>query len=299
MRALVISGGASKGAFAGGIAEHLIGDRGIHYDIFCGTSTGSLLVPMLAAGDIARIREMYCNVSQSDIFNKCPFRIRHRKDAFRVGFNHPVILWQFLRGRKTFGESHALHDLIRQTITPAHFARIHDGPSEVIITVSNFTRNTVEYKYARDYDYDEFCEWIWISANMIPFMSLVVKDGCEYGDGGFGNWIPIQEAINRGAEEIDVIVLNPRHLTQPTRPAHNAIQLLLRGFHFMLYQIGQDDLNVALLESRFTGIKINLIHTPRLLTENSVVFDRDQMRAWWQEGYDYAKYLYSGDKTEY
>ncbi|MDA8758559.1 patatin-like phospholipase family protein, partial [Flavobacteriaceae bacterium] len=44
MRALVISGGGSKGAFAGGVAEHLIRVKKKKYDLFLGCSTGSLLI---------------------------------------------------------------------------------------------------------------------------------------------------------------------------------------------------------------------------------------------------------------
>ena len=55
MRALVISGGGSKGAYAGGVAQYLIQDEGVNYDMFLGTSTGSLLIPHLAAGKIDKI----------------------------------------------------------------------------------------------------------------------------------------------------------------------------------------------------------------------------------------------------
>ena len=34
MRALVISGGGSKGAYAGGVAQHLIEEQGHKYDLF-------------------------------------------------------------------------------------------------------------------------------------------------------------------------------------------------------------------------------------------------------------------------
>jgi len=47
MRALVISGGGSKGAFAGAVAEYLIEEKKFNYDLFFGTSTGSLLVTHL------------------------------------------------------------------------------------------------------------------------------------------------------------------------------------------------------------------------------------------------------------
>ena len=48
MRALVISGGGSKGAFAGGVAQYLMEGLQHEYDMFLGTSTGSLLISHLA-----------------------------------------------------------------------------------------------------------------------------------------------------------------------------------------------------------------------------------------------------------
>jgi NTE family protein len=293
MKALVISGGASKGAFAGGIAEFLIKDLGRHYDIYSGASTGSLLIPFLATGHIERIKDVYCTVTQSDIFSVCPFTIRKTQSGYQTGFNHLAILKQFFKGRRTLGESKSLRALIRKTLTQEIFESLRSQKAEVIATVSNLTDSLVEYKYARDCSYDEFCDWIWMSSNMIPFMSLGQKNGREYADGGFGNLIPVQEPINIGATELDVIILNPRHFNQPTPPSTNAFNLMIKGFNFMLHQIGQNDTTIAMLESRYAGVKINLIHTPRILTENSFVFDPIQMRAWWQEGYDYARYLYA------
>ncbi|MDX1479059.1 MAG: patatin-like phospholipase family protein [Saprospiraceae bacterium] len=295
MRALVISGGGSKGAYAGGIAEYLIREQGRKYDIFAGTSTGSLLVPLLAAGEIDRIKQMYCNVRQGDIFSVCPFTFKKVDGRYKTRFNHLGILRQFILGRKTFGESRNLRKLIRQTLTPEIFARLKSDPAYVIVTVANLSRDIVEYKYLRDYDYDAFCDWIWVSANLVPFMSLVTKHGDEYADGGFGNPVPIQEAINLGAREIDVIKLIPRHRPARNVPSRNAFNLLMKGFNFMLHQLAQDDVSMSLLESRYTDIKINLIHTERILTDNSVIFDPEQMRSWWQEGWEYAERQFGED----
>ena len=55
MRALVISGGGSKGAFAGGVAQYLMQNEQRNYDMFLGTSTGSLLLPQLAVNDIPKL----------------------------------------------------------------------------------------------------------------------------------------------------------------------------------------------------------------------------------------------------
>ena len=79
MRALVISGGGSKGAFAGGVAQYLIEERGKHYDMFLGTSTGSLLVSHLALNKIDKLYDIYTNVQQHDIFSVSPFVQRKKR----------------------------------------------------------------------------------------------------------------------------------------------------------------------------------------------------------------------------
>ena len=56
MKALVISGGGSKGAFAGGGAQYLIEELKVEYDLFLGTSTGSLLVNHLALNEVEKIK---------------------------------------------------------------------------------------------------------------------------------------------------------------------------------------------------------------------------------------------------
>ena len=293
LRALIISGGGSKGAYAGGIAEYLISKLGRKYDIFAGTSTGGLLVPMLAAGEIDSIRKVYSSVTQEDIFDVCPFKVRKHEGKFSVRINHLAVLGQFIRRRPTFGESNNLRELIRNTFTREVYERLKDDHRYVIVTVANLSRNIVEYKYLRDSSYDDFCDWIWVSANMVPFMTLHTKNGDEYADGGFGNLVPIQEAINLGATEIDVIILHPRDYTLRCPTSSNAFNVLVRGFGFMVHQIRQDDLKIGLAESRYSGLKVNLIHTPRLLTDNSFIFDPETMAQWWDEGYAYAEGKFS------
>lgn len=80
MRALVISGGGSKGAFAGGVAQYLIQEKNRNYDLYLGTSTGSLLIPHLAAGNIQKVYDIYTNVNQRKIFSINPFIVK-KKDG--------------------------------------------------------------------------------------------------------------------------------------------------------------------------------------------------------------------------
>ena len=208
MKALVISGGGSKGAFAGGVAQYLIQEEGRKYDIFVGTSTGSLLISHLALGKLDKIKEIYSNVNQKSIFNNCPFLVKNIRGNEEISINHWNVLRNFIVGKKTFGESENLRKLIENSLTVEEFETLKNGESDVIITVSNLSLNQVEYKSIKDCTYEDYCDWIWISANYTPFMSLVRKNGCEYADGGLGSIVPIEEAIKRGATEVDVVVLH-------------------------------------------------------------------------------------------
>jgi NTE family protein len=192
MRALVISGGGSKGAFAGGVAQYLIENKKHKYDLFIGTSTGSLLVSHLALNRVDKIKKIYTNVNQDAIFDSCPFVIKKKRGIETIGINHFVVLLNLLRGYKTFGTSNNLRALIKNSISKIEFDTLKQSALDVAVTVSNLSLNHVEYKSIKDFDYDEFCEWIWMSCNYTPFMSLVKKGGCEYADGGLGSMVPIE-----------------------------------------------------------------------------------------------------------
>ena len=97
MRALVISGGGSKGAFAGGVAQYLLENMKIKYDLFIGTSTGSLLISHLALGNIDKIHRIYTNVNMSKIFNVNPFVVKKKNGIEVVSINHFNVLLQFLK----------------------------------------------------------------------------------------------------------------------------------------------------------------------------------------------------------
>ncbi len=289
MRALVISGGGSKGAFAGGVAQFLIQEAGKKYDLFVGTSTGSLLISHLALSKLDKIKEIYSNVNQQSIFNNCPFVVKKIHGNDEISINHWNVIRNFLKGKKTFGESENLRDLITNSLTREEFDTLKQGMSDVVITVSNLSLNQVEYKSIKDCTYEEYCDWIWISANYTPFMSLVVKNGCEYADGGLGSIVPIEEAIRRGATEVDVVVLHTEVNYLNRLPSRNPFELITTMMSFILDRIESQNIRIGKLVAKQNNAIINLYYTPTILTTNSLIFDKDKMTLWWKRGYLYAK----------
>ncbi len=298
-KALVISGGGSKGAFAGGVAQYLMQDQGKDYDLFLGTSTGSLMVSHLALGEIDALKKLYTSVNQKSIFSINPFRIREVGNHKIASISHFRTIRSFLKRNKTFGESKNLKKLIKNNISTSMYEEIKASGKDVVVTVSNFTTNHVEYKSIHDCSYEDFCDWIWGSCNYIPFMSVLEKNGHQYGDGGFGSLVPIRAAIERGAKEIDVIILETEMSQLNRIPAKNAFTLLFDVQHFMLDHVERHNISIGKLSAKHNDVILHLYYTPTVLTTNSLIFDKKKMIQWWQSGYDYAKSKNQDIMSEY
>jgi len=289
MRALVISGGGSKGAFAGGVAQYLMEQEKREYDMFLGTSTGSLLVSHLALNNTEKLYDVFTNVSQHDIFSVNPFVQRKKGNREFVSINFINSIWQFIKMKRTFGESKNLKRHIERNFTKTEFETILKSEKDVIVTVSNLSKNRVEYKSIKDFSYEEFCNWIWISCNYIPFMSLATVDGFEYADGALGCVIPIREAVLRGATEIDAIVLESENMEYNKVLGKNPFSLMINLFGHLLDQVEKSDIAIGKLAAKHRNVKLNLYYTPTKLTENSLIFSKRLMRKWWLEGFLYAQ----------
>ena len=289
MRALVISGGGSKGAFAGGVAQYLLQTQKKKYDLFIGTSTGSLLISHLALGKIDKIHTVFMSVDMDKIFDINPFIIKNRNGIDIVTVNHFSVIWQFLKGKRTFGESKNLQKYIKSNFLLSEFNALKASNTDVVVAVTNITNNEAEYKSIKDCTYAEFCDWIWISSNYVPFMSLVTKKGNEYGDGGFSSLVPIQEAIHRGATEIDIVILETEIPTQKIETGKNPFSLLIDLFRITLDQIEKQNIALGKLIANNRNVKLNFYYTPTKLTNNALIFNKASLKKWWKEGYEYAR----------
>jgi len=289
MKALVISGGGSKGAFGGGVAQYLIEEEHKDYDILVGTSTGSLMLTHLALNRVQAIKDIYTNICAKDIFSLNPFIFKKHKGYTTFGINHFNLILSFLKSAKTFGRSENLRRLIKEKITREMFDTLKASKKEVVVTVSNVTLNEVEYKRLKDCTYEDYCDWIWASSNYAPFMSILEKNNFEYADGGFGTLVPIKQAIDLGATEIDVIILDTEINQFNRMGSRNPFEMLTYLFGFMLEQGGLQDVVIGKLEAKNHNACLNLYYTPTILTTNSLVFEKKKMEKWWKQGFKYAE----------
>jgi len=289
-RALCISGGGAKGAWAGGVIQYLIEDQEKDYDLYVGTSTGSLLAPLTSIRELSILKEGYTNITSEDIFSVNPFN----EDGEIKLWNAFVRIITF---KKTLGETENLRELIKDHFKEKHFEKLYKSDKEVIAVVSNLTDKRAEFKSSNDNKYEDFVDWLWASCNAPIFTSIVEKDDNQYADGAIHQHIPIQVAIENGATEIDVIVLSPEGFGVVKRKKiNNILQYFIRLVEILMRKIAKDNIDLNKLESHGREIEINIYYTPYSLTNNSLVFNKEEMLKWWQEGYINAK---SGNVKKY
>lgn len=293
MRSLVISGGGSTGAFAGGIIDYLK-NSGRDWQIYTGTSTGALISAMIADGRIGELRSGYTNITSDKIFKLNPFYVKSISNGqIKFGINHASIAKNLLVNRsKSLGDSSNLRDTIQTFFTEEIYNNIVESTKQVIISVTNLTKESLEFKSIKSETYKDFVDWMWASSSATPFMSVVEKNGYDYADGGILRFIPIIEAIEFGSTEIDAIVLMEEFSSEKIEKIRNVLHLMSKMIKLFLVSRRKEDSDLNRLSKIISDdreIKLNLYFTPRKLTNNPYIFDTETMSSWWSEGFEYAK----------
>jgi len=309
MRAIVLSGGGSKGAWGVGVVKALM-EQGHVYEAAVGTSTGSLMAPFILAEDIANLELGYTSVTQSSIFSKNPFKENGSIRKFKVGT-------RLIDGKKTFGESDNLRDLIERLVTKTHFDKIRTNDRRLAITVANLNNGKGETKSNLDlrndnttikYSDAEMRDWIWASSNNPLFMSDFVYmdpdtlEAHSYADGGVTSYANIEYVLNRlpGIKHIDVIFHNTPEVITPGYDINNKVlSRLFRIIDMQSAEINKNDLTNARLRLATPSsnhVKMDIYYMSDLditsvtgPSRNSLIFDKQNMQIGVMRGYTQTK----------
>ncbi|GAB3496372.1 hypothetical protein GCM10027341_15030 [Spirosoma knui] len=244
--ALIISGGGSKGAFAVGalsfVHQHVQPiDR---FDIYCGTSTGSLIVPLAALGEMALLEQIYTTTRQADVLN--------------------------MGGIGNLISGVSLHDatplkrLIETNLTDVRFNRLTaSGKPVFLATICLQTERLVYFTMqpaSRNAAYDvnqiqtatDLRRAMLASSCQPVFMQPVEwRPGAvpvrQYVDGGIRELTPLQAAIDNGAETIIAITNSPAKTPEDPQMLRTATAMLERTIDLFSEDVGDNDYRLATL----------------------------------------------------
>jgi NTE family protein len=210
-RALVISGGGSKGAFAVGVIKQLQQIfPTLFFDIYVGTSTGSLIVPLAAIDEIALLEEIYTTQKKGSITKE--LRIGDRLNTDSIFDANP--LWDLINKHFTDARYNELLASGKKLFINTTCLQTEDL---VVFTNDAAATSKEGYQVRQIVNSDHFRRAIMASACQPIFMPTIQvnknlpgdpEKDFQYVDGGVRQYAGIEMAIDAGATEIFTILLS-------------------------------------------------------------------------------------------
>lgn len=244
-RALVISGGGSKGAFAVGVIKQLAQlYPTLFFDIYVGTSTGSLIVPLAAIGEIDLLEEIYTTQSKGTIVKE--LRIGDRLNTDSIFDANP--LWSLINKHFTDTRYNELMNSGKRVYINTTCLQTDEL---VIFTNDTAAVSTRNYAIRKIVNADHFRRAIMASACQPVFMPAIQvnkniaghpEKDLQYVDGGVKEYAGIEMAIDAGATEIFTILLSTVKNETESIQYNNLFKLLQRTIDIFTSDVGKNDL---------------------------------------------------------
>lgn len=273
-RALILSGGGSRGAFQVGVCQYLK-EKKWDPDLICGTSVGSINAVALGAGmPLDKMARIWTTHSTGNIF---------RPRIFRFFWN-----WLLKRPFQSLADTAPMRSLITRHLD---MRALRHSRREVIITAVNMLSSRL-----RLFDHHEIgVEHVMASCAMPGLFPWQMIEGEPYWDGGMMANTPLFPAIARGAEEIVVVLLSPAGHTPVPLPGNAAAvgELALEHFLSGSYQGTRSVLNERQSVSNDSAARrprITVVAPVRMLGLLSLIrFSPRQAHRLIREGYQCAQ----------
>lgn len=187
-RALVLSGGGARGAFQVGVMKYL-SEINWKPDLICGTSVGAINAVAYGTG-----------MSNDQLTNL--WRTYHRKKMYRVTL--PIII-RSLRSRKRFSPLSDTRPLKGLLMEHLKIEDLRKSTTDILITALNMITGQIKFFNQHAIEIDHL-----MAASAIPMLfPWHYIDNEPYWDAGLMVNTPITPALEKGAEEIIVVLLSP------------------------------------------------------------------------------------------
>lgn len=203
-KALVLCGGGSRGAYEAGVIKALV-ELGFHFDIVCGTSIGALNGCLLSMSKIEELNELWDHISFSSVV-KGDF-----SDDFKLNLENLIdsknLVISFFKSyiKEKGADITPLKELIKQYLDEDLLlsSSIDFGICTVMypsLKPLYITKHNMEKQYIADY--------LLASASVFPVFPIHNFNNESYIDGGYYDNLPIDLALDMGADEIIAVDLN-------------------------------------------------------------------------------------------
>ena len=186
LKALVLSGGGSKGSYQLGVWKALK-RLGIKFDIVTGTSAGALNGALITQGTYSKAKKIWNTLNMKVLFGE---DIKDEKNLMAVYGK------QIKNGGMDISK---LEELITKTIDTRKFYKSKINFGLITVNLSDFKAQELT---KNDIEEDKLADYLMASAACFPAFKQKDIEGIKYVDGGYYDNVPINLAIKMGATEI-------------------------------------------------------------------------------------------------
>jgi NTE family protein len=281
MRALVLSGGGSKGAYQVGALKYMMGELKTVYDAFCGVSVGAINSAFLGMFPIGQEAEASLEIDQ--LWNQLDDSKIYKR-WFPFGRWHAI--W-----KKSFYDSSPMHELLQNRL---NLGRIRASGKQVNVGCVSLSSG----KYTIfDQNSDYFIDAVTASASFPGMMPPVRFAGQLWADGGVKEISPIKKAIDLGADVIDAIVTSPQTRVKLFLENPTTVDILKRSLDLSAEKILANDIEKVDMYNRLSAagltskknVRINIIRPDFNLIEDFLDFRPHKIAEMIAKGYSDAK----------
>lgn len=196
-KALVLSGGGSKGAYEVGVMLALR-KLNMEYQIVTGTSVGALNGLFAVQRDIYQAYNLWKSISFSTVYNKDLFE-KHVGNNFEIYKKYAKTIV------KDGGvEISGLEATLDRLFNPSKF---YGSKIDYGLVTYNLTRKKPVFLTKKDLPQEKIKDYVIASATCFPAFKPKKIGGNLYIDGGYYDNLPINLAIEMGADEIIAVDL--------------------------------------------------------------------------------------------
>jgi len=277
-RALVLSGGGSKGAFQVGVLKALV-EAGCQWESVHGVSVGALNGAWIAMhkqeellANFQGLLDIWSQIKTSqDIYKPwAPMKLNYPASMFKGSFNSGAPLRKIIE--KKFDRDKLLSSGVKLTVgccslTSGQYAAV-DG------TVPNIL------------------EFILASSHLPLVFEPLTIDGEQWVDGGIRHQIPILEALKEKPDEIDVIITSPvseERVLDLDTPLRSCPNVALRASEILADQVYINDYFTVSRVIRMGKIKVRVFAPASQPNPNSMDFDGKIIKDAIEFGYETVK----------
>jgi len=193
-RAVVLSGGGSKGAYQIGVWKALR-KLGKKYSIVTGTSIGAVNGILMVQKEYHKAEYLWKNIGFSDLFDVKFDDVKTELDIYKK------FAEQFIKNGGI--STKKIHNFISKSYNEKKFYKSKVDYGIVTYSVSKMQPKIVLKSESKE----KLLDYVMASSACYPAFQSIKIDNDKYVDGGYYDNLPINLAIDMGAEEIIAIDL--------------------------------------------------------------------------------------------